>query len=183
MEILKENLEKYISLCNKTNVLEIILGKVASPSIFITNIYSEKNIKSLFTILKNPDFNYKTILQTQILKRFYSENHITDSIVKNENQTIINHYQKDIEPLVTIENPKFDLQLQKVNFSNDTLIINSPSFIYSEEIEELEITINNSFSIIIEKTTGYFCKIQIFKPININIILEILKIFPTSSYS
>lgn len=183
METLKENLNSHISLCNKNNVLEIILGKATSPSIFNTNIYSEAQIKSLFKTLKNLECKYKITLNNQKFKRFYYENSIIDSIIKNEFQTIINHYSKNTDIISQIEDYRFDIQLNQVNYSNDTLIINSPNFNHSEEIEELEITFNNSFSIVIEKTTGYLCKIQIFKPVNIDIILEILKIFPTSSYS
>jgi hypothetical protein len=182
MENLKEILETHISLCNKSNILEIILGKITSPSIFNTSIYSEKNIKSLFQSISNSEIYNHSII-TKNLKRFYYENKIIDSIIKNQNQTILNQYQKDISPIITINNLKYDIQLQKVVYSNETLIINSPSFNHTEEIEELEITINNSFSVIIEKTTGFLCKIQIYKPINIDIILDFLKLFPTSSYS
>jgi len=194
MEILKDYLETNIALCNKNNVIEIILGKSNSfpeeksikseinfPSIFNTNIYTENNIKSLFKAIKNSD--YKLHINNQKLKRFYYENSNIDAIIKNENQTIINHYSKNIEYIKTIQDLRFDFQIQKVFYYNDTTIINSNNFNHSEEIEELELTINNSLSIIIEKTLGYYCKVQIFKPININIILEILKIFPTSSYS
>ena len=183
MNQLKEFLDKNISLCNKTNVLEIILGKVSSPNIFITNIYSEVNIKSLFKNLKSPDFKFKVTINSSYLKRFYYENNIIDAFVKNEDQTTINHYSKSIEHIKTIEDQRFDIQLQISQYSSHTLIINSPIFNHSEEIEEFEISINSSFSIIIEKTTGFLCKIQIFKPIDTNLIIEILKLFPISSYS
>jgi hypothetical protein len=183
MESLKDYLNKFISLCNKNNVLEIILGKATSPSIFNTNIYSEVQIKSLFKTLKNPDLKYKLSVNNQKLKRFYYENNIIDTIIKNEYQTIINHYSKNIETICQVEDPRFDIQLNKVNYFNDTLIINSPNFNYSEEIEELEITFNNSISIIIQKSEGYTCIIQIYKPINIEIIIDIIKLFPLSSYS
>jgi hypothetical protein len=186
IDFLKNNLDKHISLCNKNNVLEIIFGKLTSPNIFNTNIYTEHNIKSLIKSihkLEETDSKFKINISSNNLKRFFYDNSIIEAQVKNDNQTIISHFSKNIQHLENIEDTKLDYQLIKIEFYNDTTIINSPYFNHSEELELLEITFNNSFSIIIEKSLGYLCKIQIFKPINTQFIIDILKLFPTSSYN
>lgn len=185
MEILKEHLNKNISLCNKSNILEIIIGKSISPNIFNTNIYSESNIKTILKNLKNPDLKFKTQVFSKNLKRFYYQNSFVESTINNSSnlQTTIEHFTKENELIETINEKRLDFQLLRSIYNDETTIINSPKFNHSEEIEQLEILINNSLSIIIEKSLGFHCKIQIFKPISIELIFEILSIFPNSSYS
>lgn len=183
MEILKEYLDKSIALCNKSNVIEIILGKSTSPNIFNTNIYTDHNLKTIIKNIKNNELKFKITIDNKKLKRFYYDNSIIESCIKSEYQTIINHYSTDIDNYQVINDKRFDYQLQHIHYYDETTTLSSPKFNYAEEIEQLDIIINNSISIVIEKSIGINFKIVIFKPINSDIIIEILKLFPTSSFN
>jgi hypothetical protein len=180
MEILKEFLDKSIALCNKNNVIEIILGKVTSPSIFNTNIYTDHNLKTIIKNIKSHES--KISISSKKMKRFYYGNSVIEAAIKSENQTTITHYSKNIFKCLTINDKRVDYQLQNIHYYNETTILTSPIFNYSEELEQLEIIINNSMSIIIEKSTGISIKIVIYKPINSEQIIDIIKLFPTSSF-
>tara|TARA_B110000908_G_C10145717_1_gene398941 strand:+ start:397 stop:894 length:498 start_codon:yes stop_codon:yes gene_type:complete len=157
-------IKKYIYLVNKYNIVEIILGKRVSESIFKTDL-TEEAITNIISNLKQRYIKIKTVNYTNQIRSRGCE--LIELINKNFTHTYISINEYFMSKSFIIQN--------KILSVDKTVIPSYTEYDREETLEILDMIVHNII-IRVEKGDHYKLKIIINKPCKVEKLQEILNV-------
>jgi hypothetical protein len=158
-------LNKYLSLCNKNDILVIKLGEKISDDIFKTKL-TKNNIDNLLDKLYNLDIKSNVKFVNDIIEYRYN-----NYIIKKNKKEI--SYKK-INIIDFLNTDK--LYLIRINLDqNDNIVPCENEYEKIDKYDSMIININSNFDLIIRDYKEYYtCSIKIKKPNNVRDFMKIL---------
>jgi len=158
-------LNKYLSLCNKNDILVIKVGEKISDDIFKTKL-TKNNIDSLLDKLNNLDIKTNVKYESDIIEYRYN-----NYIIKKRKKEI--SYKK-INIIDFLNTDK--LYLIRINLDqNDNIVPCENEYEKIDKYDSMIININSNFDLIIRDYKDYYTSsIKIKKPNNVKDFMKIL---------